>query len=185
MRVAWCGAALLALLTATCGGDTTRTADRGASPPAGATLGDDCPVTQPPAPLLTPPREFTDFLRAGIQEPAYRQTAALLPPDHFWYGNEAAWLSLPSNGVLHNGKQPWWRQATGQLHILGRRLDGGAPDAPVPVAHVPNGYGDRGFQATGWTFPAPGCWLIVATVGDAELRFVVRVSLPAPGAVTR
>jgi hypothetical protein len=42
----------------------------------------------------------------------------------------------------------WWRKVAGALTITGRRLD--AP-APPLTASVPSGYGDTGFQASGFT----------------------------------
>jgi len=164
---------VLTLLAAAC--------DRGppGDPSAGAaSLSEHCPVTRPPHPPLTPPVEYTEFLRAGIQPAALRETAVLLAPGHFWYGNDALWLSLPADGMLWNTKQPWWRASPGRLSVQGRRLDVPGPAPPVPVAAVPEDYGERGFQAAGWSFPQPGCWEVVATVGGQELRFVVRVVPP-------
>ena len=172
--------ALLALLFVTgCDSRTLMLADEDAGGSLGVRAEELCPVTRPPDPPLTPPRAFTDFLRAGIQPVAYREQAVLLSPEHFWYGNAALWLSLPIDGVLWNTKQPWWRETPGQLQVLGRRLDIGADAPMVPVADVPDGYGGSGFQAAGWSFPEPGCWEVVASVGGGELRFIVRV-IPQP-----
>jgi hypothetical protein len=66
----------------------------------------------------------------------------------------------------------WWRVTPGQLRITGRRLDGAAP--PLR-AHVPAGYADAGFQATGVIFPGPGCWEVTGTVGTTPLTFVTYV----------
>jgi len=69
-------------------------------------------------------------------------------------------------------KFPWTRYVKGQLTIDGRRLDG--PSPPLR-AHIPSGYGDTGFQATGLTFPTPGCWEVTGHVGNGHLTFVTRV----------
>jgi pimeloyl-ACP methyl ester carboxylesterase len=69
-------------------------------------------------------------------------------------------------------KFPWTRYVKGQLTIDGRRLDGPAP--PLR-AHIPSGYGDTGFQATGLIFPTPGCWEVTGHVGNGRLTFVTRV----------
>jgi hypothetical protein len=58
-------------------------------------------------------------------------------------------------------KVPWWRARPGRLTISGRRLD--ASDAPLG-AHVPSGYGTRGFQTSGLIFSAEGCWSVTGTV---------------------
>jgi hypothetical protein len=67
----------------------------------------------------------------------------------------------------------WWtRYIKGQLTIDGHRLDGSAP--PLR-AHIPAGYGDIGFQATGLIFPTPGCWEATGHVENGHLTFVTRV----------
>jgi len=60
----------------------------------------------------------------------------------------------------------------GKLRIEGSRLDASAP--PL-VGHVPDGYGDSGFQSSGITFPTEGCWQVTGRVGEASLTFVVLV----------
>jgi hypothetical protein len=71
-----------------------------------------------------------------------------------------------------DAKVGWWRGLPGKLVITGRRLDRGAP--PLS-ADVPDGYGPRGFQVSGLTFPTVGCWRVVGRVRQARLAFVVRV----------
>jgi hypothetical protein len=55
------------------------------------------------------------------------------------------------------------------LSIQGHQLD--APALPLR-AEVPDGYGERGFQASGVIFPTEGCWEITGQVGTARLTFV-------------
>jgi hypothetical protein len=43
------------------------------------------------------------------------------------------------------------------------------------IADVPDGYGTTGFQASGVTFPAEGCWEVTGRVGEAGLTFVTLV----------
>jgi hypothetical protein len=69
----------------------------------------------------------------------------------------------------------WYRDRRGLLRLYAKRLD--APPAGF-TSEVPSGYGTRGFQASGMTFGAPGCWAITAIVGTQASRFIVRV---APG----
>ena len=71
-------------------------------------------------------------------------------------------------------KFPWFRAAglKGRLTVTGRRLDVAAP--PLKAV-IPNGYLDKGFQATGLIFPTEGCWEITGKVGDTTLTFVNRV----------
>ena len=59
----------------------------------------------------------------------------------------------------------------------GRRLD--APAPPLRV-DVPGGYGRSGFQASGLTFPAEGCWEVIGRVPGQGLRFIVHVDAVPP-----
>ncbi len=117
----------------------------------------DCPVTEPNG---SPPRR---------------------------YGNGKLWTTLWPEGtvifrpggpgfVLDDGsvemKFPWWREVQGKLTIQGRRLD---TPAPPLRADIPDGYGERGFQASGIIFPTEGCWQVTGKVGDTSLTFVTRV----------
>jgi hypothetical protein len=111
-------------------------------------------------------------------------------PDAFFgwgssYGNASLWVGgLWPGGVIEAGpeyiaedgsigmKFGWWRRVPGSLTITGRRLDGVAPPAR---GDVPLGYGDRGFQASGVTFPTEGCWEITGHLEKATLTFVTLV----------
>lgn len=91
------------------------------------------------------------------------------------HGNRWLWVGIPGDGrvvvsrgwanVQANGtiemKLPWWRGRTGRLTISGRRLDASA--APL-AAHVPSGYGARGFQSSGVVFASDGCWKVTGRV---------------------
>lgn len=110
-------------------------------------------------------------------------------PNH--HGNGKLWTVLWPNGLIEFGpgrpghigddgsltmKFPWWRGEglQGSLKITGRRLDGEAPRAS---GHIPDGYGDSGFQASGIIFPTEGCWEITGSVDDVTLTFVVYVRI--------
>jgi hypothetical protein len=117
-----------------------------------------------------------------------------------WVGNAALWISLPPNGTINKDyeKIPAYRLKPGTITVGGRRLDGpaaaprGVPEpgvppgestVPTPRGQVPEGYGDRGWQAMGVEFPTPGCWEVAYRLGADELRFTLRVL--APDAVRR
>ena len=87
-----------------------------------------------------------------------------------WHSNVVVWPAEPDGSVTT--KFGWWRGVTGKLRIEGRRLDAAA--APL-VGHVPDGYGETGFQSSGITFPSAGCWQVTGRVGDASLTFVALV----------
>lgn len=87
-----------------------------------------------------------------------------------WHSNIVVWEPEADGSI--DAKFGWWRGVSGQLRIEGRRLD--APAAPL-TAHIPEGYGNSGFQATGIIFPTEGCWEVTGRVGDASLTFVTLV----------
>jgi len=116
------------------------------------------------------------------------QTFAGEPPGGN-HGNESLVVGLWPRGIvafIPNGpgqrlqdgsfvmKFWWWRRVNGTLTIEGRRLD--APAAPLRGI-VPEGYGPRGFQASGIAFPTPGCWEVTGRVGSGALTFVTRVEV--------
>jgi hypothetical protein len=143
--------------------------------PSLTSLATSPPSTSPPGPLSSCP--VTQPVEAGPAVPAgalFGQAAA--------FGNDDLWVGgLGSGGVFTLVPDPvnrmgtklgWYRIAKGKLDIAGRRLDGSAP--PL-VSHVPDGYGDSGFQSSGVDFPSEGCWEITGTVGTARLTFVAFV----------
>ncbi|MGH2436909.1 MAG: hypothetical protein ACRDFA_07945 [bacterium] len=69
----------------------------------------------------------------------------------------------------------WTRAVRGKLHVTGHRLDG---DAPPLRADVRGRSGELGFQASYLIFPTPGCWEVLAQLGEIEeskLTFVTKV----------
>jgi hypothetical protein len=141
------------------------------SPEADATPADasSCPVTEPG---MAPPE---------IGERLFGSGSA--------YGNDGLWVGgLGEDGVIPalphaiesdgsvRWKLGWWRDVTGKLIIVGRRLDGSA--APLR-ANVPDGYGDTGFQASGVYFPTGGCWEVTGTVAESSLTFVTFITMPS------
>jgi hypothetical protein len=123
-----------------------------------------CPVTIPNGSHA--PGEFTD-------------DSTLSPTSH---GNGKIWTNLPIDGKLEitpdadgtiGQKFPWWKVVPDHLTVTGRRLDG--PAAPLR-AWIPSGYGER-FQSTGLYFPTDGCWEITGKADDAQLTFVLDVTI--------
>jgi hypothetical protein len=160
--------AVVLVILAGCAGGRPATRPTAAAPsttaaqqPQPVTLADarQCPITRPNG--ATPPGVGA---QAGVN-----------------HGNTWLWTAMWPGGVIKaepdyvdkdgsiHMKFGWWRGVRGQLSIQGRRLD--AP-APPLRAEVPDGYGDRGFQASGVIFPTEGCWEITGQVGTARLTFV-------------
>jgi len=133
------------------------------TPVSSQTIGDACPITRPNG---APPPEGE-------------------APDGTYLGNGRLWTVLwpkglvvvPPDALEPDGglgmKFPWWRgpDVHGELHITGHELT-----LRVPVrAHVPDGYGDTGFQASGIFFPVEGCYEVTGEAGGAQLTFVTMV----------
>jgi hypothetical protein len=119
---------------------------------------DPCPIThpngsKPPGPMFGAEPHGNGSIWVGL-----------------WSANVVVWSAEPDGSV--SAKFGWWRGVAGKLRIDGHRLD---RQAPPLTAHVPDGYGDSGFQSTGITFPTEGCWRVTGRVGDASLTFVTLV----------
>ena len=113
------------------------------------------------SPTTTPPgvRYGNEFL-----------STVLWPDGRVIFRPGGSGFSFP-NGALEM-KFPWWRLVKGHLRIEGHRLDNPAP--PLQ-AHIPEGYGDLGFQATGLVFPTVGCWEVTGRIGEGHLTFVTEI----------
>lgn len=148
--------------------------------------------TRPPVTLAasTPVQPPAGLGRCPVTRPSPTGPPGVPPASFFgWgssYGNGRLWVGgLGRDGVIRaigadtvgtgpiRMKLGWWRATTGDLRITGRRLDG---PAPALTGHAPEGYGNRGFQASAVTFPAEGCWQVTGAAGTAVLTFVTYVT---------
>jgi hypothetical protein len=127
----------------------------------------ECAVTKP------------NGVAAGVEQPApgsYGNRELSVGPFGLWPEGTVVFKPGGPGFVTRNGslgmKFGWLRGVSGRLRITGRRLDA---EAPPLRAEVPDGYGDRGFQATYVIFPTPGCWEVTGRVGDSSVTFVTKV----------
>jgi hypothetical protein len=97
-----------------------------------------------------------------------------------WWHRNRVWMGVA--GAFHGEgfvadpkgqKIGWYRERRGVLKIYAKLLDG--PPASF-VSEVPPYYGKIGFQPSGMTFGAAGCWAVTAVVGGQASRFVVQVA---------
>jgi len=137
---------------------------------------DSCPVTRAAEPRFVPP-------------PPYPERP---PSGQFWFGDEALWTALYSEGVWrelphdergYTQKVVWWRddynwqkEPLPDLVVSGRRLDAEAP--PLMAYEATNGYVPEfeSFMLVGAGIPTAGCWEITGEYQGHELSFVVWVS---------
>ena len=127
----------------------------------------ECKVTKP------------NGIAAGVKELApdsYGNSEVSVGPFGLWPDGTIVFKPGGAGFVTRSGalgmKFGWLRGVSGKLKITGRRLDG---EAPPLRSEVPDGYGDRGFQATYLIFPTPGCWEVTGHVGDSSVTFVTKV----------
>lgn len=97
-----------------------------------------------------------------------------------WWHRNRVWMGVA--GAFHGEgfvadpdgqKIGWYRERRGTLRIYAKLLDGAS--APF-TAEIPPSYGKLGFQPSGMTFGAPGCWAVTAVAGGQASRFVVDVA---------
>jgi hypothetical protein len=106
------------------------------------------------------------------ERPENANTAAF---SRMWYRSldGRIWASAPGlQSYRPEGNKVLWVKPSGsQLEVKGRRLDG---QAALLQVHIPGGYADD-YQASGVTFPTPGCWEIEAKADGTEWSFVVYI----------
>jgi hypothetical protein len=157
------------------------------------------PTAAPSTTATRPPQPVTlvDARRCPVTRPNGAAPPGVGAQAGVNHGNSKLWTALWPGGVIKAGpdfvdkdgsiqmKFGWWRGVGGRLSIQGRRLDG--PASPLR-AEVPDGYGERGFQASGVIFPTEGCWEITGQVGTARLtfvNFVIKVEGDSSGSTRR
>lgn len=128
-----------------------------------------------------------------LSELSFGEECLVTPYDEAYRGNDALAVVPPADGkfvfhpqgpgfIDHDGalgiKVGWHVKTQGLLEVTGRRLDGTAPRARAYTSYLTSAPGG---QSTYLIFPTPGCWEIVASVGQQSLTFVVAVEFIAPG----
>ena len=164
-RVGFVAVGLLAIVGVGCSND--RGAADPASAPRGGTgdraAGGECRVTSPGR-TADPPEEVVRW--AGFS--------------HGLYDHDNLWVALPDPSARlvrhadggYGQKFMWWRGAESDLVLDAHRVGDIESSAET---EVPDGYGSRGFQASGVTFPTEGCWRVTGQLGNDVMAFVVVV----------
>jgi hypothetical protein len=129
-----------------------------------------CPSSPRPTPRKDLPEQFKGYRRLRV------------------FGSGVLWTVPPrkptysaSNGLWTVKKQAWFRLSDEELTVQAERIDGdgGAFRADLPpMGSYPldlNLHIGPGFMPSHLEFSAPGCWRVVATLGDSSVVFHVNV----------
>ena len=134
---------------------------------------------QPPAGTVQPTPTAADSsgcpatTPVSNERPKNQNTASFsriwyVSPDRLLWASASIPFYVGSNKVL-------WERPGSTVSVSGKRLDGYAKAAGVPSITGPQGYEGMDYQASGVTFPAPGCWEVEARAAGSVLDFVVYV----------
>ncbi len=91
-----------------------------------------------------------------------------------WFVSPDRKLWASATGRLYAGENKVLWERPGTTVALTGRLWGDTSGL-VPAITSSSGYEKESYQASGVTFPAPGCWEVVGRAAGSELRFVVSV----------
>jgi len=153
---------LLSLILAACG-------PLGESP-AGSQVAEQ---TARPTPTRADSAECSATTPVSDERPKNQNTASFsrvwyVSPDRLLWASASTPFYVGSNKVL-------WERPGSIVSVSGKLLDGDAKAAGVPTITGPQGYEGVDYQASGLTFPAPGCWEVEARAASSVLDFVVYV----------
>ena len=126
----------------------------------------------------------------SLPEPFSMPESGHETPKHFsWVGSTKLAARVPGNGhwtamgAEYNYRDKWWWWREGykarnennpELTISARKLNSSAP--PVEVKHATNAFGnDWDRILIMMEFPSAGCWEVIGTYHDQQLRFVFLV----------
>jgi hypothetical protein len=136
-----------------------------------------CPATKPSTQPFVPPPPFSG--RSNTKA--------------FWYGTDALWTSLPTNGVwLFGRKNPpaelrllrtleFWRQpgwdarSMARLVVTASRLDAEIPPVTGGSAYDGGWLEETPMIQVPIKFPTSGCWQVTGHYEDREVIFTVWV----------
>lgn len=152
----------------------------GSIAPAGNGSATPSDVCEPTIARMVPPEFVMEHVIGGIRPvasapaPTVAVSRELWASDKNYLGNDALWLALPPDGRVRGRTVSITQYQTrpGVPAISTRRLDGAA--APASVERTIDATGPRDRAAT-IHFPSEGCWEIVYTLDETDLRFVLSV----------
>ena len=93
-----------------------------------------------------------------------------------WYVSSDRLLWASASGPFYVGSNKvLWERPGSVVTISGKLQGGDAKTAGAPTITGPEGYESFDYQASGVTFPAPGCWEVEARAQSSVLDFIVCV----------
>ena len=93
-----------------------------------------------------------------------------------WYVSPDRLLWASASGPFYVGwNKVLWERPGSVVTISGKLQGGDAKTAGAPTITGPEGYESFDYQASGVTFPAPGCWEVEARAASSVLDFIVYV----------
>lgn len=139
-------------------------------PPTTAPGSTGVPATERPADLADA-NGCRVTMPTTTEHPRDANTAAF---SRAWFVSADRLLWASATGRLYAGQNKVLWERPGPAVSLGGRLWGDTGGL-APTITPSRGYDRETYQASGVTFPAPGCWEVVARAASSELRFVVFV----------
>jgi hypothetical protein len=140
-----------------------------------------CSASQTVAPTAVPATEQPPDLADANGCRTTAPTTTERPKDANTASFSRAWYVSPDRLLwasagyrfYSGGTKVLWERPGREVTLTGRLW--GDQSAATPKITPPTGYESLTYQASGVTFPAPGCWEVVARAATSELRFVVFV----------
>jgi hypothetical protein len=141
--------------------------------PVSAAAFASCPVTKP----------VTDEHPKNANTAAFSRAWYVSSDRRLWASaGGRLWAGRSGNG---SGNKVLWERPGSIVAISGKLLLEDAKAAGVPTITGPGGYETFDYQASGVTFPVPGCWQVEARADGSVLDFVALVYPRAYAAADR
>jgi len=141
----------------------------------------EAPPTTVPSPTGVPtterPQDLSDASGCRVTAPTtteHPRDANTASFSRAWFVSPDRKLWASATGRLYAGENKVLWERPGTTVALTGRLWGDTSGL-VPAITSSGGYEKQSYQASGVTFPAPGCWEVVGRAAGSELRFVVSV----------
>lgn len=120
---------------------------------------------------MVPPQSVMDAIFAGMSpRPAATPSIEAWAAGANWIGNDALWVSLPTDGIFERKYSKLFAMAlrSGPITISGRRLE------DVAAASRIGSMNSDSFGSS-ISFPQAGCWDVTDDFAGHQLQFTLKV----------